>query len=343
MSHFDDYSFEMPATRLKDRDVERILTRSPDVPDDLAALEQFVAALSSDMDVPRDVDHMATSLAAVARAPRRPRAHGLRRMAVLAAAMAILLAFSGVAMAADGSAPGDPLYGIDRALEAVGIGNGGVDERLTEFDQLHAESEHEAYAFLAEYMESADGPDAAKAQQHLESAVANANSETAQEKVAALREFIEENQGEDGLNGKDFGQGVADIARSGATTPAEGETPGRDPSNVPGPPENPGPPEDPGANSNQVTPDQGEEPGPPSGVAPGQTEDPGPPDESGPPDETGPPGGQAGQSSADTPGDTPGTDASQGNDAGTSSGAGQPGHGGQGKAQGKADAPGQNK
>ena len=56
---------------------------------------------------------------------------------VLASSLAVVLAFSGVAMAADGASPGDLLYGVDRALESVGIGAGGIDERLAEFDSRH--------------------------------------------------------------------------------------------------------------------------------------------------------------------------------------------------------------
>jgi hypothetical protein len=41
-----------------------------------------------------------------------------------------------VAIAADGAAPGDALYGVDKALERVGIGDGGAAERLQEAADL---------------------------------------------------------------------------------------------------------------------------------------------------------------------------------------------------------------
>ena len=44
--------------------------------------------------------------------------------------------FGGAAYAANGAAPGDTFYGLDRALEAVGIGNGGSAERLAEVKEL---------------------------------------------------------------------------------------------------------------------------------------------------------------------------------------------------------------
>jgi len=55
---------------------------------------------------------------------------------VLAATVAITVVGAGVAIAADGAAPGDALYGIDRALENVGIGAGGITERFDEVARL---------------------------------------------------------------------------------------------------------------------------------------------------------------------------------------------------------------
>ena len=52
------------------------------------------------------------------------------------AVVALLAGFSGAAYAANGAAPGDALYGFDCALENVGIGDGGLQERLTEATHL---------------------------------------------------------------------------------------------------------------------------------------------------------------------------------------------------------------
>lgn len=54
----------------------------------------------------------------------------------LLSAMTLVIGLSGVAWAANGSKPGDSLYGIDRAFEALGIGNGGPEERLSEIRAL---------------------------------------------------------------------------------------------------------------------------------------------------------------------------------------------------------------
>lgn len=52
------------------------------------------------------------------------------------AMVALLAGFSSAAYAANGAAPGDTLYGFDCALENVGIGDGGLQERLAEAAHL---------------------------------------------------------------------------------------------------------------------------------------------------------------------------------------------------------------
>ncbi len=60
-----------------------------------------------------------------------------RRVAIAVAAAALLVVgTAGLAVAADGAAPGDALYGVDRALEKVGLGSGGATERLEEASSL---------------------------------------------------------------------------------------------------------------------------------------------------------------------------------------------------------------
>jgi hypothetical protein len=65
---------------------------------------------------------------------------GLRFSPRLAGAFAALVvtlsAFGGLAYAANGAVPGDALYGLDLALEKMEIGDGGLQERLTEASQL---------------------------------------------------------------------------------------------------------------------------------------------------------------------------------------------------------------
>ena len=53
--------------------------------------------------------------------------------------------------------PGDLLYGIDIALEAFGIGDGSIDERIQESDILVAAGDHErAFVLLGQTLEDAE-------------------------------------------------------------------------------------------------------------------------------------------------------------------------------------------
>lgn len=70
-----------------------------------------------------------------------------RRVAMAAAALFVLVTMSsGLAYAANGAKPGDLLYGLDLALEAIGIGDGGVEERLAEIPVIAAPVEPSSFA-----------------------------------------------------------------------------------------------------------------------------------------------------------------------------------------------------
>jgi hypothetical protein len=204
--------------RLTDHEIEFLLSGSS-TSDEHADLQWFLAALGEVNTMPpHDVGQMATALASVARSSRlavRQR-KAVRRLVAVAASLGLLFAMSGIALAADGSAPGDFLYGVDRAFEQIGIGDGGVDERIEEIDALLDRGDDvRAYNLLDEVIESAAQGDSMKAQAHLEAGAAKEKStEVAEENVAELHRFIEANKKKAvGADGKDFGQGVADIAR----------------------------------------------------------------------------------------------------------------------------------
>ncbi len=173
-----------------------------------------------------------------------------RIMARPALSLALLVALLGapsLAAVADSSVPGDVLYGLDRALEEVGFGASGHQERLEEAGALIARGDTDrAIALLGEsYEESIDQGDASGASEisaALGELVAG-GSENAEAKVDAILEFLENNRGTGvGLDGKEFGQGVADIAREGSN--AGGNNQGK-------------PPEEPG-NGNQQGPGSGQ-------------------------------------------------------------------------------------
>ena len=220
-------------------EIELLLWGTPTMSEELADLEEFVASLSGQVDRPADVGYMATALAATARATGRTPRPALRRVMALAASVAVLFALSGVAMAADGAAPGDLLYGVDRAMERIGIGDGGVDERIVEFDTLIERGRHQdAFDMLDEFAESASEIEASRAQRHIELAATKSDviAAAAQEKVAAKQQLIEDNRGNDGAgNGRDFGRGVSDEAQSNDQRGRAGEQVGN--SDLQGPPD----------------------------------------------------------------------------------------------------------
>lgn len=98
-----------------------------------------------------------------------------RKLTLSLAAIVLLAGMTGIALAADGAAPGDSLFGvdlhgIDLALEQVGIGDGGVAERLAEASAL------------------ADNGNASEALAHAAAAIANAGAD--EEALAGLETAI---------------------------------------------------------------------------------------------------------------------------------------------------------
>lgn len=227
MSWLDVIKGRVRGPRISDADIESLLSGSATGSDDLADLEVFVARFSEDFEPSRDPGHMATALAATVRASRSAPRRSLRRVMAIAASLAVLFAFSTVAMAADGAVPGDALYKLDRTLELIGIGDGGVDERIVEFDTLIQRGEDElAFDLLDEFAETADEDDAFKAQLHIELAAIKSNTiaAAAQERVADQKTFIEENKGNGvGADRNGFGEGVSELARSGSNGTPQNE------------------------------------------------------------------------------------------------------------------------
>jgi hypothetical protein len=151
MSQTDDYLDEMGKSVISDPDVERILRG--DLPEDpgLAALTSTIAVLAKFRNrapAPEVTARHVTLAADAAREAslpqpdRRPAARAisfrlLPRIGVSLAALALVVGMTGVAVASDAASPGDPLHGIDMALEKIGIGDGGPAERITEARDLN--------------------------------------------------------------------------------------------------------------------------------------------------------------------------------------------------------------
>jgi hypothetical protein len=254
MRRRSDYREEMFNTTISEQEIERLLTGSPagsGPHSDLAAFVEMMRAYESYLPSDHLVDRVAAEAAALAMAGRATDVTGTKvsppsrrrwpalspRVAVAALSVVMAVGMTGVAAAADSAAPGDPLYGLDRALERVGIGAGSGGERLEEADQLLTEGQ--PLQALEHAAEAVDGDAAASAAldiaiDRVETA-ANENSTAVQEKVEALLAYMSENIGADrGVDGREFGQGIADIARGiapasepGGPVPADSPAPGR--------------------------------------------------------------------------------------------------------------------
>lgn len=104
----------------------------------LDALRRYAADLPG---LPVDTEALLTRARAGGAAPHRRS----RLIPVLAVTMAFVLANAGLAVAANGAAPGDPLYPVDRAYEriagAVGLAGESPGERLAEAEVVAARGE----------------------------------------------------------------------------------------------------------------------------------------------------------------------------------------------------------
>lgn len=229
MSSFDGYSDEM-GRHPTDEEIEAILTGRLPEGIGAAGLAGALEQLRSLADVPVPDElvarHVSMVVAEVSLSPatgpstspvaasKQPR----RRLVlsgflstllgkVMAASVAFAAAGSGVAVMADGAAPGDALYGIDRALERVGILDGGAAERVAEAQALmERDLPDQAVAQAAEAAEIAgDGNTAAaltEAAARVRSAEGEVSSLTRQQ-VAAILELLAAQIADGGVVGED--------------------------------------------------------------------------------------------------------------------------------------------
>lgn len=307
MSSFDDNENEMADNRLFDQDIEQLLSGLVSENEDLAALAPLVQTLRDENirgvsdDRVAAFAHQASEIARLAipagsqrdqRAAlptRRGRWTRLRpRLATALILALLLLGMTGVAFAADEAVPGDPLYGLDRALEKIGIGDGADAERIAEAQALFqggfvAEAMSHAAGAVDETDDgtlSEDGADAAQALRDAAEAVTSTQEGDADDvraRVAEMLNWMAANaESEEPLTGSDFGQMVAGFAKEitteddaeDAVEDPEGDQ-AEEPEETPGPPEGvpEGPPEGiPGGPPESVpeVPPLGVPPGPPA-------------------------------------------------------------------------------
>ncbi|MCH7845939.1 MAG: hypothetical protein IH850_08925 [Acidobacteria bacterium] len=155
MSDSSDYQGEMfiPLS-ISDTDAEALMTGADGIRSDLGDLADVLGAIETagQAFVDMDISRMARAAALEARAVPAARLDAAQsaarsewmarmapRVAVGALALIMLVVSStGLAFAANGAKPGDMLYGLDRAAEVLGIGDGGSNERIAEAHALVA-------------------------------------------------------------------------------------------------------------------------------------------------------------------------------------------------------------
>ena len=320
MSDYGVYEDDMLNKRFPDSEMERLLTGQPPENPELALLGTVLTAVHFvEPTEPSDerVADFAARAAALTREQmpetksasnpvrrRKALAAIQERLAVVAVAMFVLVGMSGLAVAADAAAPGDALYGIDRALERIGINDGDAEERIAEAGALASRGQvteaidHAATAIddTANDDTAASGSQAATALREAAVSVESGGNEAASEEVrvsvSAMLSEMAELIGDPDLDGAEFGRRVSEMARSIAggsdNTEDIDEKPAPGRTDLPedrgeGRPDDAGPPDDrPGGGPPDDTPG-----GPPdhAGGSPGG----GPPSNA--PDEGGPPAG----------------------------------------------------
>lgn len=300
MSNFGDYLYEMHKSRTSDVEIEALLAGSPQLGDELQPLADLFSAIRADAGEELTDGAVAGYVAAASAASaeaiptspaatrplRRPRLGTLRSRAatVTVAATVLLGGTSGLAVAADGAKPGDALYGIDRALEAVGIGAGAQQERLSEAEALIDDGEiHQGLKHAAEALEDNESGGLAASQALMDAAdrvraAGAAPSAVTREKVAGLLTYLAENAGD--VDGRQVAELAVQIGRSNASQSRGQADPQGPPANSPADPPGlteraPGPPDNSTGPRGQKK--DKNEPGDPPGQEKDKNE-PGPPD-----------------------------------------------------------------
>jgi hypothetical protein len=227
MRRIGDYESEMNPLAISDADIERILLgRAPEGPG-LSRLVSVIDELRAHRDAPLRPEVIARHVAMAAETARTAvrsettpspvtrasRRRLIPRLGTALATFALLLGMTGVSVASDAAAPGDFLHGIDLALERIGVGAGGAAERIAEGKAL-AISGMPVEAL--DHVSSALGVDS-QASTALKDAAARLRVEDpdldlagADADVAAILEWMSTAD----LEGRDFGQGVAERAKA---------------------------------------------------------------------------------------------------------------------------------
>lgn len=222
-------------TQWSDKDIESLLASRELAASELARLAPFIEALRREAVEPtaERAAVVARTLAEAARdsvgtAPvRRTKvsASWKRRFVVVGGITALAtVGIGGLAAAAENSIPGDFLYPVDRAFEAIGIGDGGTAERLEEAVKLAEEGKlDQALEHAADAIEAEGDEDSAGALVTAAEVVSSQGSEQSLEVRTRVSEMLVWMESTDAI-GKDFGQGVSERAQSVKDTATQGNS-----------------------------------------------------------------------------------------------------------------------
>ncbi len=213
-------------------------------------IERLISELRTEADATHFSD---LAEPAIARGSRPSLIGRLRNRAAAVAAVLVLMfgGLGGAAYAANGASPGDAFYGLDRALETVGIGNGGNAERLEEVkalvEQGHADHGLEHAANIV-----SEDPGAEAALFEAAARISGLDKAAAHQGVAPLLTYLSEHVGSvEGAMVVELAQAIRGNDTPG---PPEGVTPGGPPESTPGGPPEGVPPDAPPENRPPVTP-----------------------------------------------------------------------------------------
>lgn len=248
MRRVGDYMDEMGPLAISDSDIERILrgqaphgpglSRLVSMVEELRALQNrplrpeiISRHVSMAADAVRDsLVEQASVPSTPASAPRSksPRWSLIPRLGTAVATFALLIGMTGVAVAADAAIPGEALHGLDLALEKIGVGAGGAEERIAEAKEMAVGG---MPVEALDHVSSALGTEQAAASNALKAAAGRLRTQagergstTAQNaEVAAMLEWMATAD----LHGNDFGLSVAEWAQGlGNAGPGAPETVG---------------------------------------------------------------------------------------------------------------------
>jgi len=217
-----------------DRDLEDLFAGRGPTEGDLARLAPLFDELRREATPPSEesVGRMAQILAqkakkstAAAPARRASKAPWKRRLVTIGGVAALAtVGIGGAAVAANGAAPGDLLYSVDQAFEAIGIGNGGTHERLDEAARLCDRGRvDQALEHAAKAIEREGDEDSARALVQAALEVQNQGAEQSVEVRTQVSEMLQWMGSED-PKGKGFGLGVSERAQEVRNTALHGKS-----------------------------------------------------------------------------------------------------------------------